>query len=314
MTIPMLANGLELDSPKYAKTWEAIRNGNYVMEPKLDGMRMLLHFDSRGRLFEATTRSGRSVLDMLPQAWRDQLGDIAVPMDMVLDCEFGYQVDGWTEGNACIDFNKTMRVMGSGAEVAQAKALTIDSVPTAFVFDVLQIAGEDYTVKEWHIRRNIVDSLYCTHSAWPGMTRTRLYSGWDEAIYENYVRLGGEGVMLKNVDSLYTEGARPAKHWYKVKKFQTADVVITGFQEGQGKYTGMIGAVKFGVYSNGSLTEIGQCSGMTDEVRESMTRREFKLVGHVMEIKYFGLTAGTYRHPQFMRLRTDKLPEQCVIE
>lgn len=132
---------------------------------------------------------------------------------------------------------------------------------------------------------------------------------WDEPQYLTYCENGGEGAILKNPLAPYrtglTRNERPTQTWYKIKKFDTVDVQITGFQAGQGKYTGLIGAI---VFVNPVTGIIGKCSGMTDEQRIDFTQRSKagNMFGDWMEIRYFGLTVGTPRHPQFVRLRPDR--------
>jgi ATP-dependent DNA ligase len=77
-----------------------------------------------------------------------------------------------------------------------------------------------------------------------------------------------------------------------------------------------IGAVKFGKYDKeGNLVELGECSGLTDELRKDMSENPDKYIGQVMEIGAMEKTRdGFYRHPQFSRMRPDKNPHECVIE
>jgi ATP-dependent DNA ligase len=156
-------------------------------------------------------------------------------------------------------------------------------------------------------------------------------------MYESVLLKGGEGLIIKDPGGPY------GKRWTKIKKLGTYDVVIIGYQEGSGKYREMIGAVRFGIYKNGKLVEVGKCSGMDDgDVRWITTggvsgtpnrdgswiipisndqpegsRAWFslnrdKLLGTVIEVKGNGLTAhGKIRHPRYVRLRPDKAPQMC---
>jgi DNA ligase-1 len=121
--------------------------------------------------------------------------------------------------------------------------------------------------------------------------------------------MGGEGVMLKNPDGHYMPGHRGANGWYKLKKFDTLDAYIVGFDPGEGKYEGLIGAIVWETVDGMQ----GRCSGMTDDQRIHMTAHAAIIVRErkVIEVKYFGLTAGTPRHPQFLRYRPDKFWTEC---
>jgi len=77
-----------------------------------------------------------------------------------------------------------------------------------------------------------------------------------------------------------------------------------------------IGAVKFGKYDkDGNLVELGECSGLTDELRKDMSENPDKYIGQAIEIGAMERTKdGFYRHPQFIRMRPDKNPSECVLE
>ena len=52
-------------------------------------------------------------------------------------------------------------------------------------------------------------------------------------------------------------------------------------------------------------------SGFTDALRRSL---DASFTGHVVEFAYQErLASGRYRHPRFVRIRTDKLPADCVV-
>lgn len=307
---PMMALGLKHeDIGKYA---------NYVMEPKLDGWRLLIHAPG-GSPVLALTRSGRDVMDRLPQAWLELVEDDLHKFWHYtnyewLDCEFGY-----AHGYGYMDFNQTQRVMGSSAGEAQRKAVeyyhrynNVDNpqsienwraCPTAIVFDIPDAQGPlSFRRRELSPFENIWTSEAIT--VIPQMPE------WDENYY-NYIVVGchGEGAMLKNPNSDYLPGMRRANTWYKVKKFDTIDMFVTGFDPGQGKYEGLIGAI---VCQTTDGMEV-RCSGMSDDQRIFMTARQDRIIRErwVLEVKYFGLTAGTPRHPQFLRWREDKQADQC---
>jgi ATP-dependent DNA ligase len=119
--------------------------------------------------------------------------------------------------------------------------------------------------------------------------------------------------MLKNIGALYCPDKRPSNNWWKVKKHMTYDVVCTGFSPGKGKYKGLIGAITFGLFKDGTLVECGNCSGITDALRKEITSNPDEFLMRVMEIKAMERTSiGHFRHPVFGQWRTDKLPTQCL--
>jgi hypothetical protein len=268
---------------------------------------------------------------MVPDLWKEEaFNDLKVAYVETgvewFDCEFGY-LQSWegklskhTFTSANFDFNKTMRVMGSQAGEAQrkAEAITDDErrdnpvagldVPLAMIFDV-----PDMYAPLWERRAvlerldELSDDYWYFGQGWGDIIAQ--WIGWDEIKYDMIVRNGGEGVMLKNPSAYYHEGKRLANNWYKIKKFDTYEAYVTGFDPGQGKYEGLIGAIVATTQDGVTI----RCSGMDDAMRIHITARQERIIREqwVLEVKHFGLTAGTPRHPQFLRWRDDKVASDC---
>lgn len=84
---------------------------------------------------------------------------------------------------------------------------------------------------------------------------------------------------------------------FKVKPKVTYDVLVTGVTEGTGKHLGKMGAM---------ITDMGKVgTGLTDAQRAEFT--EDSPIGKIIEVEAMELTpSGKFRHPRFVRLRTDK--------
>jgi ATP-dependent DNA ligase len=148
--------------------------------------------------------------------------------------------------------------------------------------------------------------------------------------YNEIIANGGEGIMLKNIHSLYYPGKRPQNVWYKMKKTKTFDVVITGFEMAKEtsikkghsefsdtKFKGLIGAFKYGMYAKFPWTvlkELGTCSGMDDATRIDMTQNPHSWLGQVVEIEGVEQkTSGAIDNPRFKRQRLDKEAKECTM-
>ena len=173
---------------------------------------------------------------------------------------------------------------------------------------------------------------------------------WDEAekraMLDDILRRGGEGAMLKYRGGVYTDTTLPGQrspHLLKVKSFQEDDVIIYGFERGKGEYNQhKFGAIKFAQWvheddisdemvkniltyiptrafdPSGSwgyyFVHMGTCSGITDE-QEAMFRADpEKYIGMPMKVKFQSRwpDTGLMRHPNFVRLRDDKSPSECI--
>jgi DNA ligase-1 len=266
------------------------RYPNYVMEPKLDGIRCISYKDNNG-VVTLTSRGNKDLTEKVPHIV-EALAKTQL-RGTYLDGELGY----WA-GAMTIDFNKTTRVLGSGVDVALEKQLDNDEQIQYFIFD------QPSSLEDWERRRAMFDwwiSTYFPDDYEAPVVLVPRMDRFDEEWYVAYVNAGGEGVMLKNPTAAYHSGKRRANTWYKVKKFDTMDVRVISWKEGEGKYVGMCGALN--VLNSDGLTF--WVAGMDDIMRGRFATFFHAYDGKMCEIKHFGLTAGTPRFPQFLRMRPD---------
>jgi len=113
---------------------------------------------------------------------------------------------------------------------------------------------------------------------------------------DRIVRLGGEGLMLRQPQSLYEAGRSPSL--LKVKPYDDAEATVIAHEPGKGKYVGKLGALRVRT-DDGREFSIG--SGFTDAERESPPP-----LGTVVTYRFEGLTAnGLPRFPSYFRVRRD---------
>ena len=113
---------------------------------------------------------------------------------------------------------------------------------------------------------------------------------------DRVVRLGGEGVMLRQPKSVYEPGRSATL--LKVKPYDDAEATVIAHEPGKGKFAGKLGALRVRT-DDGREFSIG--SGFTDAQRESPPP-----VGMVITYRFEGLTAnGLPRFPSFLRIRRD---------
>jgi DNA ligase-1 len=327
--LPMLAIATNLDDI------EKKRMG-YHLEAKLDGWRCIA--TKEGNQVHLTSRTGKPFTMKVPHIVA-QLQEI--PFDFVIDGELGYLDHTKTERPVVFDYNKGARVLGSGETVARMKQKRIYDETgehiSFVVFDILSMDDVDFaadvalTIEQPYSERRAELSeffLYVHHHRVRDVYQSEAFSWYtiDELLeyYNEIVSYGGEGVMLKDPNSLYVPGKRPANTWYKLKADETIDVVIMkDYKPGKGKYEGQVGAIMVGAHGpdpllgyQDNLMFVAYVSGMTDEVRRELTDHWDMYVNRVVEIKHFGkvgLESGGLRHPQFVRFRNDKNPYDCLL-
>lgn len=118
-----------------------------------------------------------------------------------------------------------------------------------------------------------------------------------EAHYNAVLANGGEGVMLRRVESLHRGGR--SDDLLKVKPFEDAEAEVIAYNEGKGKYTGLVGSLRVRT-AEGVEFDVG--SGLTDAQRKNPPP-----IGSIITYKFQGLTGGGKpRFPVFLRIRNDE--------
>ena len=278
---------------------------DYWMEPKLDGMRAgVLKVEDSITIYSRSWHEYQDHLPHLVEAFR------AIPGDFHIDGELCFLTGVSENGVPIVDFNKTMRIMGSNPDVAIEKQL--ESGFISFVaFDTIE-GGKILADR----RRDLDNLPILTQSKY--IHRIPVFDEWNFGLYCTLSDVC-EGAMLKNSRSFYKSG-RPNKTLYKIKKEETFDVVVYEAYEGTGKHTGRLGGLRFGAYlPDGQLKRVGRVGGgFSDEERQYIWDNKDSILGKVMEIKC-NETVGsgeyrTPRHPQFITWRYDKRAEECLME
>lgn len=250
---------------------------DFVMEQKLDGIRMLL-VATENRVLQY------SRLGNLHD--RDWLTRLPLPPGTILD------------GELCGD--------SDASEYASGKRQDARLV----LFDALQVGDRSLLDQPWTVRRMAVELIVAEMNE-PRLQATKVLGVPDQAVAQELIAAGHEGVMLKRRDSLYAPGTR-SWNWLKFKGTQTYDVVIVD-AEGEctsveRKAAGWVG-LRYGYMVNGELVVAGSL-GVTGP-REEMIQH----VGKVAEVKAYARSkSGALRHPGWLKWRDDKRPEDCRLE
>ncbi len=138
-----------------------------------------------------------------------------------------------------------------------------------------------------------------------------LYVGCDTSkiteILEEQVAKGEEGIMINDYHAPYE--FKRTNSLLKVKKMQTLDLEIVGFEEGEGRLAGTLGAILVR-YKDGNIVKVG--SGFSDDLRASIWANRLLYLGVICEIQYFEETTNadggkSLRFPIFKDFRHDKL-------
>ena len=123
--------------------------------------------------------------------------------------------------------------------------------------------------------------------------------------FHNFVNVGWEGLMIKDVDAFYQW--KRSKALLKMKMMDTMDLVVTDIYQGTGKYQYMLG----GVYCDYKGNKLGVGSGFTDKQRHTLWKFPNLIIGKTIEVAYQSISHDktgkeSVSFPIFKGIRMDK--------
>lgn len=280
----------------------------FTITEKLDGHRTLCVVDDMG-FVDFFTRKGNDVLRLTQiedsvKNWVGKtniLGRATFNSGVVLDGEIIVQ-----KGETDDLFNETSKIIRKNGE------------KTGLVFHVFDIIPRETFLSNdmskplpYSERRKTLESLFsiADDQEWLKLVPA-LYSGSDteqiEKIAHDLIEEGKEGAMVNDNSANYQFGR--TKSLLKVKEFHSADLVVTGYFEGQGKYEGTLGGLI--VDYNGNEVKVG--SGFTDEQRNEYWVRREEMINRIVQIDFFSESTNqnndeiSLRFPTIKGIREDK--------
>src|SRR5437762_1195847 len=229
-------------------------------------------------------------------------------------------------------FNKLQARAKLGAR--EAKRAAIESPATLYVFDLLAFAGYDLRKLPLVKRKEILQKVLPQTGP---LRYSEHFEKNGEALYEQVVKLGLEGILAKKAESSY-RGGRSAD-WLKIRADRIDDFVVVGFSKPKGSRGGF-GSLHVGAYEDGKLIYCGRAgSGFSGDQLKDISAQLTALIrttppceppkngalpkgpDHtwveprlVCDVRYKEITHdGLLRQSVFVRFRDDKKAEDVVM-
>jgi DNA ligase-1 len=241
-----------------------------IAQPKLDGFRIQIHLDKRGKTPKIHFFS-RNLIDM-SHMFPDLTEAVATLNVTDMICE-GEAIVYDPNTDTFLPFQETVkRKRKHGIEEA------MESFPLrVFLFDLLYLNGKETMSHTHEVRRMaLLEIAKSSHdNRVQVIGQTVIHSAAQlEAVFNENITAGLEGLVVKRPDAIYQPGKRNF-NWIKLKRQEeghledTLDCVILGYYNGEGKRASFgIGAFLVGVFNRNedrfeTIAKIG--TGLTDE-------------------------------------------------
>jgi len=314
---PMLAQA----APSLGEAVEEF--GTCAIETKYDGARVQIH--KKGEVVKIYSRRLEDVTSALPDV-AENVKKAVEMNEVILDGET-VAIDRKTgKPRAFQDILKRFRRKYDIEKM-------IKEIPfETYIFDVLYADGRLMIDEPFKERRGLLKKII---TALPNFMVAEQVVTDDikkaETFYNESLKRGHEGVMVKNLSAAYVLGSRVG-HMYKVKPTaETLDLAIIGAIWGSGKRAGWLGSYYLGAKDElGNFKEVGRvATGLSDEQLEEYTNLLKPLIEYqkgtevkikpsiVVEVGYQEIQKSpkydsgfALRFPRILRIREDKSVEE----
>ena len=291
--VPVFECMLADDSKKHEKKLV----GDVLIEPKLDGVRVVVICDVDKDEVKLFSRNGKELLNF-PEI-NKQFDDMMDQMSesMVFDGEVMSD-----------DFQTLMREIHrkGGAKTKDAKLNLFDCMP----FYNFQ---DGSCVDPITVRKKWLDGYtYGPNINLVEHVRMNLDNDEGQKQFADYNKMcidrGFEGIMVKPVNGIYE--CKRSTGWLKVKPFIEVSLKVTDVEEGTGRNVGKLGALVVEGTDMDKLIKTNVGSGLTDTDRETFWKAKDKLIGQIVEVRADAITQNqdtsnewSLRFPRFLRFR-----------
>ena len=279
---------------KYFDKPEYVEGKKFTLTTKIDGGRIIaikkdgeIKFYTRaGQLYDGLVDLESEMSEKLPD-------------NICLDGEITLLDPGSLTSKE--QYKQTMKIVRKDGEKHGVRMLVFDMMP-----------ADDFLSKvskhSYEFRRAALETLFSCVSLDYFKLLDNLYTGEDtneiQRILNEQIANGEEGIMINICNAPYE--FKRTNSLLKVKKMQSLDLPIIGYEVGSNSNSDKLGA--FIVEYKGNQVKVG--SGFSKELREEIWKNPDEYIGRVIEVQYFEETTNqqggiSLRFPVFRDFRND---------
>jgi len=296
-SIPIFECMLAHDGAKHEKKI----TGKKLLEPKLDGVRVITVINADNKTATMYSRNGKVLSNFthITDAIESNIG--LFERSMVLDGEM-----------VSSSFQELMKQVHRKSDVQSedARLMLFDILPLSEFQNGKSVLGQ-------RRRSNLLRGMKEVFDKIGGIdiipqTEVNLDEYVGELLFKQYnkdaIEAGFEGIMIKEVDALYE--SKRSTSWLKMKPFIEVSLTVVGIEEGTGRNEGKLGALICEGEDDGKQIRVNVGSGFTDSDRAEFWASKEVLQGQIIEIRADAATRSqdseelySLRFPRFLRFR-----------
>jgi DNA ligase-1 len=294
-TIPVFECMLAHDGAKYEKKV----TGKKLLEPKLDGVRVITVINAENRTATMYSRNGTLLENFSHITSAIEANIELFDRSTVLDGEM-----------VSSSFQALMKQVHRKSDVKSEDARLM-------LFDILPLSEFQRGSSTMGQRRrsallrsmkavfdrvgsiDVIPQIEVDLGSYVGELEFKQYN-------KDAIEAGFEGIMIKDLDAIYE--CKRSVSWLKMKPFIEVSLEVTDVEEGTGKNAGRLGALVCSGNDDGKDIIVNCGTGFSDDDRISFWDSRATLPRQIVEVRADAITQnqdGTYslRFPRFLRFR-----------
>lgn len=282
--------------------------GKKLLEPKLDGVRVLTIVNYENRTVIQYSRNGKLL---------ENFGHITKAIEENIDLiGRSYVLDGEVVSSSFQELMKQVH-RKDDVQAQDARLMLFDIIPLSEFQTGKSVLGQ-------RRRSNLLRGMSKIFEKIGNIdiipqTEVDLDSYVGELQFKEFnkdaIDKGFEGIMIKDPDAKYE--CKRSTSWLKQKPFIEVSLVVSAYEEGTGRNEGRLGALICEGEDDGKKIQVNVGSGFTDDQRKEFWTSKESLLGQVIEIRADAATKSqgsediwSLRFPRFLRFRGFKVGEK----